>query len=277
MRDFKITTNQEMSELKKFLFDTNDFNDEAIIAAENAYTEEQLLLAKEQGFAQGKEEGVQQTRAQQEERIAHLLQNSLAYIDALIAMENRREVEKHLQALDIALKVINKTVPAIAKEKALEEIETNIKANLKIRKDEKLINIYVPQEHLEQLQKRINDEISQKGYSTQINIVGDAGLATTDCRMEWVNGGTEKAFAQLLENIEKEFISAKAGLDIEAKKADEQPAPDVIAKKAELDAMQPAEIATPTLEAEEAIEVEAEIITDTEETVTEQSEEEIKE
>lgn len=255
-----------MNELKKFLFDTNDFSEEAIVAEATAYSEEQLILAKEQSFAQGKNEGIQQTRAQQEERIGHLLQNSVQSIDALIAMENKREVEKHICALDIALKIINKTVPSLAKDKAIEEIEENIKANLNIRKDEKIINIYVPEEHLEQLTQRINDIIQKNGFSNQLNILADPGLASTDCRMEWVNGGTEKIFNNLLENIEKEFNVAQAGLQIEADNANNKPAPDILAKKAELDAMQPSEAPTPAVEEAETVEATAEEVTETKET-----------
>jgi len=224
-----------MNELKKFLFDTNDFSNEALESATNAYSEEQFILAQEQSFTKGREQGIQETKKQQEEKIGNLLQRALTSIDALIAIENKRDVAKKIQAIDLSMMVIKKVLPTLAKDKSLDEIEKTIKEKIITKKDEPIINICVPEEHLEQITKRINEVISNNNYSSQININADKTLASTDCRIKWADGSIEKDFEDLIMNIEKELDIAKAGLKAEEEKAGLQPPPDVLAKKAEID------------------------------------------
>ena len=198
-------------------------------------------MAKEQSFAQGKNEGIQQTKQQQEEKISTLLQKHLSSIDALIAIENKREVEKHIQSLELAIRVIKQTLPTLANTYAIDEIQEKISKDLKTRKDEALINIHIPDVHSEQLTKRIKEMIEKNHYSNQINILSNTNINDTDYKIEWLNGSIEKSFEKLLQAIEKEFNIAKAGLEIEANNAGDKPSPDILAKKAELDSLQQTE------------------------------------
>ena len=84
-----------MTETKKFMFDTHDFN--RLKPDSATYSEEQMALAKTQSHALGKSDGLKEARQQQEERIAEILQKTLALAGKMIEAEDRREVEKSVQ------------------------------------------------------------------------------------------------------------------------------------------------------------------------------------
>jgi len=227
---------KDMTELKKFLFDTNDFSPEAIQAAANSFTEEEYAQAKAESYEQGKNEGIQETRKQQEEKIIQSLKKATSTIDALINQENRREVEKLSQALEISMRVIKKVLPTLNEKVGVDEVEKAIKETLGYKKEEARINLYVPKEYFEYLDKRIKETISQNNYSSQINIIADEKLGPVDFRAEWVNGGIEKNFQDLMEKVEREFKISGKGLEIEAKKAEKLPNPDIFANITEVKA-----------------------------------------
>lgn len=202
-----------MTDAKKFLFDTNDFDLLEARAKANTYTEEQLILAKNQSFAQGKAEGIRDTRQQQEERIGELLQKALALAERMAQEEDRREVEKCSSATKLAMRVAHKLMPQFAQRFALPEIERVIVQGIGARKDEPRIAVTVPTVHLDALTARMDALALEKGYVGKVILIADDGLAPTDCRMEWADGGMERLYERLFSQIDNEFSKAVAGMN----------------------------------------------------------------
>ena len=205
-----------MTNAKKFLFDTHDFDQVRSKPGKKAYTEEHLLLTKEQSFILGKTEGMKIARQQQEERLADLLQKTLAVAEKLASAEERREVEKCIDATKLAVQVIRKLLPKFALQYAIHEIEHVAAQTIENKKNEPRITVTVPAEHLSALKIRLDALAAEKLYSGKIVLLADAGLPATDCRVEWADGGAERIYERLFSQIEDKFdkaISAmKAGL-----------------------------------------------------------------
>ncbi len=201
-----------MSDIKKFMFDANDFTNITSTADIVTYTEEQLLLAKKQSFNAGKTEGVAETKQQQEEFIGKLLQQSLTSIDNLSKEEDRREIEKSIDAVRLTTRIIEKILPSMAEEHAIKDIETTIVESIKARKDEPRIIIKVAPQHLEAIQNRTKDIINEKDLHGKVTIEAEEGISPTDCKIEWGDGGAERLYEDLLAKIEKELNTTMAGL-----------------------------------------------------------------
>ena len=179
-----------MTDAKKFLFDTNNFDrtkPEVVV-----YSEEQVAQIKAQTLAAGKSEGVNDTRQKQEELIGQLLQKTLAQAEKLIKNEDRREIEKCTDAVKLAMQVVHKLLPGFAERYAVSEIERVITQSIEARRDEPRIAVIVPTVHLEALTARIDALALDKSYAGKIILIADDALPPTDCRVEWADGGAER-------------------------------------------------------------------------------------
>lgn len=211
--------------MKKFLFDTHDFDAVEVVEEKPAFSEEQVALAREQGLAQGRAQGLQEARQQQEQSIADLLQRLSAQILHLSTGEERREMEKSIDAARLALAVTHKLLPSLTQKFPLAEIERVILESIDARRDEPRIAITVPTQHLESLRARIDTIAHDKGYAGKMILIADDAMAASDCRVEWADGGAERVFARLYMLIETEFANAIAGMQAAQDKAEAEQNP----------------------------------------------------
>ncbi|MFH1157546.1 MAG: hypothetical protein V1721_01485 [Pseudomonadota bacterium] len=202
-----------MTDVKKFLFDTNDFNNLKSKDDDEIYTEGQMALAKTQSFALGRAEGLKDAKKLQEERLAELLQKALVVADKLAQAEDRREVEKCVSATKLAIRIAHKLVPRFALQYALPEIEHVVVQAVEARQDEPRIAVTVPSVHLEALKTRMDALALEKGYAGKVILIADDGLPPTDCRVEWADGGMERLYERLFAQIENEFTKSIACMD----------------------------------------------------------------
>lgn len=201
------------ADVKKFMFDTNDFDRLSAKANASSYTEEQLALAKEQSFALGKAEGAREAQQRQEERLAEILQKASAAMEKLAAAEDRREVEKCAEAVKLATRVAHKLMPRFALQYALPEIESVILQAIQAKKDEPRLAVTVPTAHLDALKDRIDALALEKNFAGKVVLVADDALPPTDCRVEWADGGAERLYERLFTQIDNEFTKALSGMN----------------------------------------------------------------
>jgi flagellar assembly protein FliH len=198
--------------MKKFLFDQNDFDKKQVAEPPPLFSAEQLALAQAQALAEGRQEGIRETRAAQEEQIAQMLARMIAQTEKLAAAEERREIEKCVDATKLAMRVAHKLLPQFSERFALAEIERVILAAVASRRDEPRIAVTVPAAHFEALKARIDEATLEKGYAGKVILIADDALAPTDCRVEWADGGAERLYERLFSQVENEFAKAIAGM-----------------------------------------------------------------
>lgn len=217
--------------MKKFLFDTVDFDAPVVVDTAPTFSEEQLLLARQQAHAEGLQQGRQQAAAEaleaQEEKIRILLDGITIALGRLAAAEDRRETEKCIDAARLALHVIHKLMPQLAATHGLPEVERVISSALDARGNEPRIAVTVPAALLDPLKARIDGVAQGRGFANKIIVIADDAMGPGDCRVEWADGGSERIVSRLLMQIESEFSKSIAGMQAALEKQDDAPAEPV--------------------------------------------------
>lgn len=209
----KMSSSTKDGEIKKFLFDHNDFdNVEADAPVAPVFSEEQLITAREQAYAMGRQEGLNESLLQQEEAIRKNTTHIGDLLATLLTAEDQREMEKCMDATRLALHIVHKMLPQLTLTHGLAEIERVILQSIDSRRDEPRIAITVPTTHLEALRANIDKEAQARGFAGKVILLADDNMAPSDCRVEWADGGSERLAARLLMQIESEFTKALAGM-----------------------------------------------------------------
>ncbi len=200
-------------DMKKFMFDTNDFDKQAEPeTAAVSYSEEQLVLAKTQSYSQGKAEGLAEAHASQEEQTLAMITKIMGMLEQLIAAEEKRELDSMIHATKLALRVTHKLLPQFAQRFSIQEIERVILEALEVRKDEARIAVMVPTMHLDALKNRMDDLALERGFAGKLILIADDTMEASDCRVEWADGGAERLYERLFAQIENEFAKSMSAI-----------------------------------------------------------------
>lgn len=206
--------NKTNGTMKKFMFDTNDFdNTKPMTVAAPVFSEEQIALASERSHTEGRLAGLREAKEAQEEQIAKSIAQMTAQLDKLIEAEERREIEKSIDAIKLTMRVTHKLMPQLSNKYAIAEIERVILDALAARHEEPRVAITVSPQHLDMLKTTIDGMALQKGFAGKLILLADDHMAGTDCRVEWADGGAERLYERLMLHIENEFAQALAGLN----------------------------------------------------------------
>lgn len=206
--------------MKKFLFDTIDFDEPEVVDAAPTFSEEQVTLARDEGQKQGHAKGYAEGHAEAaraaheavEEKLRVLLDGVTLSLGQLTANEERREMEKCIDAARMALHIVHKLMPQLAASHGLPEVERIIASAVDVRRDEPRIAVTVPTALLDALKGRIDQLAQDRGFAGKLILIADDAMAPSDCRVEWADGGSERLLGRLMLQIEGEFSRAIAGM-----------------------------------------------------------------
>ncbi|MBU6235538.1 MAG: hypothetical protein KGQ41_06815 [Alphaproteobacteria bacterium] len=181
---------------KKFLFDNNDFSEEAQRrkreeARKPTFSAEQMEASKNAGFNEGRKAGIQETLDSQESQIRDTLQQVVMAAARLEAEENKRLATFINQSALVTAQALTHTMPALLQIMGATQIETFMQQVLsELAKGQALV-IHVPPAHYDQISARytaLAEKLRRKGACT---IVPDPSLTGLECRMDWTGGGAE--------------------------------------------------------------------------------------
>ncbi len=165
------------------------------------FSEEEIEIARQQGFEAGKQEGLAATT----ESLTKQINETLTQIDQKLgaAFQNQDSVNEELPraALSVALGVCKKMLPAMAEKYSFEEVERVLGDIFAKIVEEPSVKISVHSSVAEEIGKRIDDLSSSKGFMGRTTIQIDDSMQKTDCRVEWANGGSERNSSALWREI----------------------------------------------------------------------------
>ncbi len=224
-----------MTKAQKFLFDNvfdgqgssaHDPND-LYFQNEPKYGVRDIEKARDEAYAEGVTAGIQQSLASYESQIAATL-NRIAEASAdLLRGRRQLAVELRQEAAQLALMIAAKLAPALMQEQPQKEIEVLVAGCLVDNHDEPRIVIRVNPDQLKDLKQRILGLADDSGFTGDIVLLAEDGIALGDCRLEWADGGVERDSGQLAECTEQavaKYLGTLAAPQAqEAQEAPEQP------------------------------------------------------
>jgi flagellar assembly protein FliH len=207
-----------MAAIRKFLFDTdfaprlpappaNQAEEPAAPAPEAppppVFSEEDVAIARNEGFAAGKREGIVEASAAVERQIAETLARIEGSLPDVFAAQQKAAESLQHDGMTVIRALARKTLPSLAKDNGLGEIEHLAGVVLDRLRTEPRVVFKVNDGLTGALQEKLSALAGTKGYAGSVAVLGDAGIAPGDCRIEWSQGGAERQAAAILDEMDR--------------------------------------------------------------------------
>jgi len=206
-----------MSQLNKFMFDV-DFDippePEAPVAEEiaveeeevevaPAFSEEEMDMARDEGFLAGKEAGIREAAELMEQKIlAALGKVTESFADVCrMQQDSNREIAREM--LGVAATIAKKAFPDLNSRNALGEIDRMVAEILDAILEEPKVQIFVAPALRDPFADRLESIAERVGYEGRLAVAGDKLLEPGDCRVEWANGGAVREMSDLWQQIDE--------------------------------------------------------------------------
>lgn len=187
------------SEPEVITFTEEEVSDKIKIAEQDAY---------ERGFKTA-QESIEST-------MVSLLENINNRLITLLADTTQAEENAEQGAFTLACTIVEKLIPTLTEENAVEIVKNFISDNFNNFKNEAKLSFYIHPDIISYAQETIAKLANSYDFEGKIALHKDASIGKADCRIEWENGGVERNSANLSEKIE-DLLAVKP----EGKKDDE--------------------------------------------------------
>ena len=168
-----------------------------------AFGEEDLALAREEGFVAGKEEGIGEAVGTIQKQTFDALKVISDTMTDLFAQQEQANVTHVRSATRIALGITRKLFPYLNEKNALGEVEHMVRVVMQRFIEEPRIIVHVHPDLRNLLSKRLETLSAGAGYEGTLVLATDEALAAGDCRMEWSAGGAMRDTAAIWRTIDR--------------------------------------------------------------------------
>ena len=210
-----------MAKIQKYLFDT-DFGMPRIapvdmglaetneVIEEEAppppppptFSEEELTLAREQAYDQGRQTGHQEAAQSLEQMIGMALATASHHLQSLGAAQAAEAEETAKQATAVAVTLVRKLHPEFARRYGLGEIAGAVLDCLRHLDRTPKVTIKVHPELVEAVKEKTEGLAERAAFDGKLGVVADGSLGPGDCRVEWGDGGAERDQSRMWEQID---------------------------------------------------------------------------
>lgn len=201
---------------RKFLFDLAFDDESGLLPCDRekqkpTYSQEQLDAARQEGYDAGHKDGQVAAEESQNQRQNELLSHIEQRL-AKLAQESAAEWQSQLgQLQSIALVIARKLLPTYVERNGLAEIESIVARVVAEMSREPRLVIRVPEKDFDEISTRINAITASEAYAGKIVILGDPELASSDCRIEWADGGIERDTRAIWDEIDRVLAEVQSG------------------------------------------------------------------
>lgn len=207
-------------EVKKYLFDLA-FDD--LVGSDGVerekpkptFTQEQLEAAQKEAYENGVSAG-KKAVLESQQQYTNLLLNEIN--DKLLDLGKQAQSIWQQQLLElhqVALVIARKIMPTYIERNGTQEIEAIVSKVIKDMSREPRLVIRVSEDKFDEASQRINKIAEGQAYEGKVVILGDAELGSSDCRIEWADGGIERDVRTLWEEIDR-VLSEIQTMDLNA-------------------------------------------------------------
>ncbi|MCC7305712.1 MAG: hypothetical protein IT558_05575 [Alphaproteobacteria bacterium] len=210
------------SGLQKFLFDKNIFDEEhlARLEAEKnppppTFTEAEMEAARQEAFARGKREALEQSTKSREHLVAQVLEKMARDLGLLFQSESRREKMFETEAVQLCLAAVRKIFPRFHARLGHEELKARLESVLRRQEGHAHIDVHVTPDIVGEIETHLK-HMKSAGIGLNFTVKGDETLSPGAFRLAWADGGALRSAERLAGDIETalEELLAQGGAKV---------------------------------------------------------------
>lgn len=205
--------------VEKFLFETTFESDEAY-AEESAahkeaqetptFSQEDLDAARGEGFAAGREEGLQEATETAEHHMTTALGAIKEKLEEVLGIQLEANAHALKASTTLAIAITRKMYPYLEKRFGLDEIEHLVESTLARLMDEPRVFVRVNMAMYEILSPKLDTISTSLGYEGQIVLIPDDAMAMGECQLGWIDGTARRDPVSMWEEI-SEIVERNLG------------------------------------------------------------------
>jgi flagellar assembly protein FliH len=169
---------------------------------EVTYTQEELDLARHEGFQQGMLEGSAKAEENQNKIIIGLLDRMGQKLHVLLEQEDQREKESKTLSLQATLHIVKKIWPKMQNFFAPKDLEDFVASSLAENSSETRIVLRVNDAELDVIAGMLPRIKELQGFQGKVITLSDDNVMAGDCKIEWADGGAEKLSRYTMQQVE---------------------------------------------------------------------------
>lgn len=154
------------------------------------------------GRKDGYEAGKTEIMAKVEARLAAAVEAVAGGINQMLAERARANAVRQDEPVHLALAMVRKLMPELARSGGLAEIEGVVRACMTEMIDEPRFIVRVAPDMADPVRETLEGMAASRGFTARLVVVDEPALARGDCRIEWAEGGAERDTARLMADIE---------------------------------------------------------------------------
>lgn len=205
------------------------------------FSEEQVNAARDEGFANGREEGIREASEATERLISDTTLAINAQLTQLFDQQRHANAEIFQDAVNASVAIVRKCFPNLAVEHSITEIEHMMGKILPQILEEPRVVVNVHNDVKPPLSERMKDIIQNAHFDGRVMIREDASISHGDCQIEWSNGGAERNMDELWRQID-EIVESNLAATQEGLEFDSTPAPSPSASPQDSDSIHEEEV-----------------------------------
>lgn len=186
------------------------------------FSEEELEMARNLAFEDGRQAGYTEAN----EQIERLLASTLAAVSDQMSSVFRQQEEANdanaRAAVRVAMTVLKKMLPAACETHAFTEVTRVVEEVVGHLLDEPRIIVKVAEPLVETVRGKLEAAVQAHGFEGRVVVQPDSRLNAGDARVEWADGGAERDQERLWSEIENTVERALAPPERRAEPAGEQ-------------------------------------------------------
>lgn len=175
------------------------------------FSQEELDAAKQQAFAQGRLEGLEEghkaawdeAMASVEKQTADGLELILEQLRALTPIAVETAEKSYAAAVELAMAVCRKVVPTLCEQHAADEIRRLFEKNFHFLKEEPKITVRLNPSMADGVKPYIADLVKRESFAGKVAVVRDESIPAGNCKIEWKHGGVERTAQDVLKQTEE--------------------------------------------------------------------------
>lgn len=198
-----------MNDIKKFLFDLHDFDEESLAKKRKAkappppptFSEAEIEAARAEAYQKGRIAGIDEERRSLNQKINDTVSGFQAQFASLLAQENARNTRFVDDTIALVLDALEKAFPVIYNAGKGDEMEAFLKSQITAHIKTPSIEVRVNPAMKAEIEARMDTLLTRMSLSGRWTVMPDENVPEGHCKILWASGGAEWTPMQLHRTI----------------------------------------------------------------------------